>query len=142
MTKLNLSFYFSNYNGSMKLVIKNNGTVLTTFENATAGIHTVDCEIVLPGQLQFEISGKNYNTDTQVVDQKIVNDKFIQLRSMSLGQIPLGEALLFKLCSYQTDRFDEVRYDLFWGFNGIACIDINEANFIKYHLSLNNTFDY
>ena len=131
MTKLFLSFYFSNYNGGMNLLIKNNGVELSSFSNMSEGIHNFDCYIELPAVLTFEISGKDYNLDTQVVEQKIINDKFLQLKSMSLGNIPIKEPVLLSLCNYHTDQSDTVRHDLFWGFNGIASININDTNFLK-----------
>ena len=141
-TELDINLYFGNYNGSMTVEIKNNNQTLTKFANAAAGEYNVKCLIDMPANLTFTISGKNYNTDTQVVDQEIVADKFVQLKSMSLGKIPIGVLLLPTICKFTTDKEgDKIKYETYWGFNGVVDINIPYSNFIKYHLSMNNGFD-
>lgn len=141
-TELDINLYFSNYNGSMTVEIKNNNQMLTKFANVATGDYNVKCLIDMPANLTFTISGKNYNSDTRVVDQEVVADKFVQLKSMSLGKIPIGVLLLPTICKFTTDKEgDKIKYETYWGFNGVVNINIPYSNFIKYHLSMNNCFD-
>jgi hypothetical protein len=101
----------------------------------------VHLTLQLPSKLVFDISGKDYNHDT-VVDKanQVVQDKYIKLLDLKIGKVPIQEVHLLKIIHYRTDK-DTVIPTNYWGFNGKVIIDINQENFIKYLLMLDNKFE-
>lgn len=131
MTKITVFLEYGQCNGFMNLTI--NG------QNVTTDTHEINLK--LPDKLVFSLSGKNYNHDTIVNTQgSIVSDKYIKLVALHIGGIPVEEVNLFKICHYQTDQGTTL-INPYWGFNGTVTIDINQENFVKYLLLLNNKFD-
>lgn len=136
--KINFVFEFGVNNGSMSLVMRDNEHVLSNIPEAN-GLVEVDTQINFPNQIIIDVSGKNPNTDTTVVNGEIVADKYIRLASMTVGGIPISEVTLFKILKYT--HGDNISTDPYWGFNGRIVIDFNYEDFIKWHLSHQNVFD-
>lgn len=130
-TDISLFFEYGTYNGRMCATL--NGQPITSSE--------VHLRLQLPSQLVFDISGKDYNHDTQVDQQgNITNDKYVKLLGLRIGGIPVEEVNIFKILNYQTDLGTTIN-SVYWGFNGTVTIDINQENFIKYLLLLDNKFN-
>jgi hypothetical protein len=131
ITNLKLKFLYGCYNGKIHMTI--NGQPVDS--------ELVDIDINLPTTVKIELSGKNYSVDTLVDSSgKILDDKFVQLKEMRLGGIPIEEINLIKICKYNTDQGKNIQ-STYWGFNGLVEIIIDQENFIKYLLLLNNKFD-
>lgn len=126
----------SECNGHFEInVINENNLVRLNIDDI---IH-FNCKLNLPSKLIIDISGKNYNTDTLIdPNGNILKDKFCKLKSMTLGNIPIKESLIFNLCRYKHDHSETEVFDTYWGFNGIVTINFDEENFIKWHLKHNN----
>jgi hypothetical protein len=141
--ELELELEFFNYNGSMSVVVNDNAGVIASFADMNPGPVVVKHQIQLPNCLQFVVSNKNYNTDTQVdVDGKILSDKYVKINKLVLGKVPINPEKFYKICMFQTDRNNTVMHDPQWHFNGTITIDLFEDNFIKYLLLINNKFKH
>jgi len=129
-TNITLFLEYGSYNGLMDVTINNQKVTSTE----------VSLELVLPAQLIINVSGKNYNCDTLVSnDGRVIDDKYVKLVELRIGGIPVEEVNLFKIIKYQTDQ-GRLLNDAYWGFNGTITVDIDQENFIKYLLLLDNKF--
>ena len=117
-----------------------NGQLDLTINNVKVTSNTVNLKLVLPTQIIINVAGKDYNCDT-LVDPlgKILDDKYVKLVGLHIGGIPVEEVNLFKILQYQTDTGRSMN-DPYWGFNGTITVDLDQENFIKYLLLLNNKF--
>ena len=131
-TRLDCEFVFGKCNGSMNLEVYSNDKLISQYINPIEEKILLTTQIDLPTRLKFVTSGKNHNTDT-VVDQNgnIIADKYVILQVFKLGLIVVNSNLLFSICSNN---------NTFWGFNEEITIDIDEKDFIKWHLKKQNKF--
>lgn len=134
-TNISFKLEFSESNGVMSVSI--NGTNVTP----DSGSNVVFLqEVILPSQIEILLTGKSLK-DT-VLDEKgnILIDKYVKLSNMSIGNIPINKSLLFNICEYTPDGELESIKDTFYAFNGKVLINIDEDDFIKWHLKQDNKF--
>lgn len=142
-TNIKLDLEFGICNGSMALEIYQRDLLVKTIENVTTSPVGVDIEIEFPAQLKFVMSNKNYDTDT-IVDNNgsIIKDKYVILKHIMIESIPVKVDVLFNICRYYKNQTNDPVNDTYWGFNGVAIIDFDSDDFIKWCLTHNNTFDF
>ena len=136
-TNLNIELHFSQCNGSMAVEIHTDQGLVTALSNQT-GIVQINHSMIFPNTVKFKLTNKNPNTDTKVIDGKIVADKNVQLTNLIIGNIPVESHKLFNICNYRYN--DQTTINTFWAFNGIVTIDFDVDNFILWHLKLDNKF--
>ena len=134
-TEFEMLLKFGFFNGAMGVNIYANNDLIDSYQGNTRELVTVNKIINLPCTIRVELSGKT-SRDTQLEDGKIINDKYVKLIGMRLGKIPVNEANMFNLC-----KLDDGRNDIFWGRNGTVEIDLDEEDFIIWHLKNDNLFD-
>jgi hypothetical protein len=142
-TNITLGLEFGLCNGSMTIEIYQDELLIKKLENITTTTNNVSLKIDFPSQLKIVLSNKNHNTDT-ILDNNgsIINDKYVILKHLTVGTIPIKIDVLFRLCQYYKNQNNNPVNDTYWGFNGVAIIDFNSDNFIKWCLKHNNTFDF
>ena len=139
-TKISMSLEFGVCNGSMIADIYSNEILVTTIKNARDEV-LIDFETDLPAKLKIAVSNKDNSLDTLLDDSGLViQDKYVKLTRLSVGYIPVSSGVLFNICRYTPEHGAECN-NTYWGFNGIATIDISKSDSLDWHLSLDNKFD-
>ena len=134
-TEFEMLLEFGFCNGAMGVNVYADDVLIDSYHGNTSELVTVRKDINLPCTVKVELSGKT-NKDTRVEDGEIVEDKYVKLVGMRLGRIPVNDANMFKVCAT-----DDGRNDVFWGRNGTVEININEKDFVLWHLRNDNLFD-
>jgi len=134
-TEFEMLLEFGFCNGAMGVNVYADDVLIDSYHGNTSSLVTVRKDINLPCTVKVELSGKT-NKDTRVEDGEIVEDKYVKLVGMRLGRIPVNDANMFKVCTT-----DDGRNDVFWGRNGTVEININEKDFVLWHLRNDNLFD-
>jgi len=133
-TNIKLELEFGESNGLM--VTRANDVDITP---DSAGIHTINVTIDIPGKLVITFDGKQ-GRDTILDDRgQIASDKYVKIKNMSIGFVPVGQNLMYSLCRYE--RNNEIVNDIFFGFNGELTIHIDNDDAITWHLLNNNKFE-
>jgi hypothetical protein len=143
-TDIEIELEFSNYNGSMSVVITDADSTIASLTDVEDRFVTVKHQIHLPNKLVFAVSNKNYATDTLVdnTNDAILADKYVRLNQLTIGRMTINSEKFYNICSYVNDRNEHVTHDPFWAFNGVVTIDLFESNFIKYLFLINNKFKH
>lgn len=141
LSKIDITFEFGLSNGSMTLNISEPYRHIKLLHNIKSPIVNMSFDVEFPTVLVFDISNKDPNHDTVVDSQgNIVSDKFVKVKSIRVGNVPVGEGLLFNMCKYFPEFRKESVNDTFWAFNGRAVVEFSADNFIHWHLAQNNFF--
>ena len=117
-------------NGSMKIEVIENDTVLYTGENLPEGPLDIVCDIQWPTVLTIKLSNKNPD-DAEIVNDVITKDKAIILETMSINNFPLETRVIEQL----------VNDIIYWGFNGTVTMAFTELNTTRWLLKMKNIFD-
>jgi hypothetical protein len=81
-----------------------------------------DIDLFQPFCIELVFSGKNQDTDTDIVNGEIVQDKFIQVETISIDSIVLRHELF--LFPFLTDNKSTITNTNYFGFNGIYTLSI------------------
>lgn len=116
--------------------------ILTTPDQNSAKQIEIHLDIDLPCRIKIICSGKNCETDTELVDGKIINDKYFCLTSVVLGKYPVNIGVLYHdLIVFQADGQPEKNTPYFHD-NGIAIIDFREQDALLWHLKHNHFYQW
>lgn len=99
----------------------------------------VDCltfDVVLPTQITIQVSGKNPDLDTKVVDGHIVADKYLTIEKMSLGGYPISPLIIDQLCDYRPQGQSPEKQRYFYR-NGTVIMNFSEKDILTWHLKHN-----
>ena len=124
-------------NGYMSSLWYVNDQIVADLSNPTSANCTIEFDAVLPCNIVVVVSGKNQNTDTEVLDGKIVQDKNIQIDSMLVARLPVSKHVLYQICNYTTHN-GQTYNDIYWAWNGQANISLAESDAVLWHLKYNN----
>jgi hypothetical protein len=119
----------------------NDQLILVTPQQKTKNTK-IQLEITLPCCVKIVLSGKNRETDTQIVDGKIIADKYLHITSMSLGNYPINEGLLYNKLSVFTPENREPENTTYFYDNGITVFDFQEEDALLWHLKHNNFYQW
>jgi len=115
--KVKIEFEFSQLNNKVMSVEIYSSGHSSVLRPQTAGIHSVEIDMVFPAVINLNFSGKDNNTDTIVIDDVIVDDLCVKITNMWLDGIKLDDIILCKLLKLITvdNRVVSTNYI---GFNG------------------------
>jgi hypothetical protein len=103
--KLKISIEVGEYNGTMGIIVSNNGRELySTKENTLSqGMHDIDVDVD-SGIVDINCFGKNSN-DTLVKDNTVIKDKYIEIKNISIDLFELKKFYL-----WHSDKFFETYF--------------------------------
>lgn len=127
---LKLGCVVKHCNGSMKIEVIENNTVLYCGEDLPDGPLDIICNIQWPTVLTINLNNKNPD-DTEIVNGSIIKDKTIILENISINNFPLETCVIEQL----------VNNIIYWGFNGTVTMSFTEKNPTRWLLKMKNIFD-
>ena len=103
---------------------------------------TVDLIVNWPGTVCIFLSGKDLEKDTQV-DQhgNILANKYVKLKGVKVLNMELIEPAIYRFCNFRSSDMPP-KSDIFWDRNGIARLDFNEKNPMRWNLRINNMLNF
>lgn len=141
--KVNLTLLCSvmSCNGSIKLEIFDQETLIYTGENFTDGPMRIDCEIVWPTTLNIITSNKHPGDIEVDINGNIFKDKSIEITGILINNFPIHQDSIDKLFTCQREGSSEITNENWWGFNGKIKIIFDQPNPMRYMLALKNEFN-
>lgn len=129
-------------NGFMTTAWYVNDRLLTpTYHSHQKNIN-MQLEISMPCRIAIVCSGKNQETDTELIDGKIVKDKYFCITSASLGRYPIDKDVLCnRLIVFAADAGD-TKHTAYFYANGVATLEFTENNALLWHLKHNHFYQW
>jgi len=128
-------------NGSMKIEIFDQSTLLYTGENLTDGPLRIDCAINWPTTINIVMSNKGIDDTIFNEHGAVVKDKAIEVVEVLINNFSVHQDLTDKIfiCRRAGSLVDT--NENWWAFNGNIKINFNQPNPMRYMLSLKNEFN-
>ena len=135
MTNIKIKFEAGECNGFFDMVIKNETKDLNFSPFISQKQNSVNLDITLPNKIFFHLSGKNHNFDSELDEQNnIIHDKFIKITDLAVDNKPVDADVVKKLFVLKTENNREIN-SVYWGFNGVAELDLSYKTSLDFHLS-------
>jgi len=141
IVRLTLKCQIHCHHGSMNIDIQDGARLIYTARDLQAVPLTIDLMIAWPTTINIFVSGKGPN-DTLLDDQgRVVQDKAIEVTQVLVNNFPIQQHLTDKIFLCRRAGSDEITNENWWGFNGHISMVFDQANPMRYMLSLSNQFD-
>ena len=141
--KVNLTLLCSNTrcNGSIKIEMFDQTTLIYTGENLSDGPVHINCQINWPTTVNIITSNKHPNDMEIDSNGNIIKDKSIEVTGILINNFPINQDLIDKLFICQREGLSDITNENWWGFNGKIKIAFDQPTPTKYMLALKNEFN-
>jgi hypothetical protein len=141
--KINLTLLCSNTrcNGSIKIEIFDQTTLIYTGENLPDGTMRIDCLINWPTTINIITSNKHPGDMEVDADGNTLKDKSIEVTGILINNFPIHQDLIDKLFICCVEGSSNVTHENWWGFNGKIKIIFDHPTPMRYMLALKNEFN-
>lgn len=136
MINIQMELSFGSYRGEfMHLSLIANGDQILGCEGSSLK-KSVDFNIVLPGRVLIETSGKNVNDTMLDSDGRIIEDKYIRVDAVYLNNIPVEHWILEQRLFVFQGRDGFFAKTNYFGSNGLAILDLPQTDIFDFWLDL------
>ena len=108
--------------------------------NDDIGYASLSLDIQLPTAIYFSVSNKGLDDTIVDSDGNILKDCYIKLESLSLDTFVINRDVLGRRLVLNADNGQTVKSNYF-GFNGVAVLDLNKLDVFSQVLTLNRHTD-